>query len=100
MQSLAQKTLSYYEHRERSQIAAISGHFPAAGCNGDSGGPLACRMENDEWRLVGLLSYGTFPEGLEKCLGLFPDVYMRVANYSKFFEGNNNYTHLSGVLFI
>lgn len=94
LRSLAQQTLSFYEHRELSQIAAISPHISSGTCFGDSGGPLACN-QTGQWRLVGLLSYVITPENTEHCSGLVPEVYSRVEFYTNFFEGNGNYVDLS-----
>ena len=94
LQSLTQQTLSFYEHREISQIAAISPRFEAGACFGDSGGPLACN-QTGQWRLVGLASHVETPDDYEDCSAIEPDIYSRVEFYSNFFEGNSNYFDLS-----
>jgi len=44
-------------------------------CNGDSGGPLACK-DGGEWTLVGATSYGAVG-----CTVSYPIVYTRIAHY-------------------
>ena len=44
-------------------------------CNGDSGGPLSCRV-NGEWKLAGVTTWGVF-----NCDPAFPSVYTKVSDY-------------------
>lgn len=43
-------------------------------CQEDSGGPLVCRMENDKYHLVGIVSSG-------KGCGIYPGLYTDVSRY-------------------
>ncbi|XP_063399928.1 chymotrypsinogen A-like, partial [Mytilus trossulus] len=50
-------------------------------CDGDSGGPLACRTADSTYILVGLTSYGP-----KVCNGTLPGVYTRVSAYTDWIE--------------
>ena len=43
-------------------------------CQEDSGGPLVCRMEDDRYHLVGIVSSG-------KGCGIYPGLYTDVSRY-------------------
>ncbi|XP_071120549.1 chymotrypsinogen A-like [Mytilus edulis] len=50
-------------------------------CDGDSGGPLACKAADSTYILVGATSYGP-----EVCNGTLPGVYTRVSAYTDWIE--------------
>jgi serine protease 7 len=65
-----------------SQICA-GGKLGKDSCNGDSGGPLmAYDATTQLWNLVGVVSYGPEPCGLEG----WPGVYTRVTKYMDWIE--------------
>ena len=76
-----------------ADLSAITDQMLCAGdpgkdsCNGDSGGPLICRMDNGyQYQLCGIVSFGhkhcsTTEEGEQ-----FPGVYVRVTEFLRWIE--------------
>jgi len=53
-------------------------------CNGDSGGPLACKHDDGRFYLHGITSYGA-----KVCAQVnHPGIYTKVADYAKWIEKN------------
>jgi len=68
-------------HLISSQLC-VGGEFYRDSCDGDSGGPLQCRLSRDgPWILVGVTSFGS-----GCALEGFPDVYTRTSYYMKWIE--------------
>lgn len=53
-------------------------------CNGDSGGPLLQRLENDEWLQIGITSWGRNPCAAEN----HPSVWVGVGNFLDWIHEN------------
>jgi secreted trypsin-like serine protease len=50
-------------------------------CHGDSGGPLQCKMSNDQWYQFGIVSWG------KACANPgIPDIYTKVVAYNEWIE--------------
>ncbi|MFK7733919.1 MAG: serine protease [Pseudomonadales bacterium] len=62
-------------------------------CNGDSGGPLVVRGDNNEWQLLGVVSFGS---SLGCAAKTHPGVYTRVSRYSDWISSTTNGVTISG----
>merc|ERR1712050_295600 len=71
------------ENEEGTILCAV-GVGQKDSCNGDSGGPLF-KMENREWKIYGIVSYGKANCG-GGAEGDIPAVYANVENYSDWIE--------------
>ncbi|XP_017725007.1 PREDICTED: chymotrypsin-C isoform X3 [Rhinopithecus bieti] len=68
----------WWGFRVRKTMVCAGGDGVISACNGDSGGPLNCQLENGSWEVFGIVSFGSSQgcNTLKK-----PVVYTRVSAY-------------------
>ncbi|XP_003935030.3 chymotrypsin-C [Saimiri boliviensis] len=68
----------WWGFRVKDTMVCAGGDGVISACNGDSGGPLNCQLENSSWEVFGIVSFGS---GLGCNTVKKPVVYTRVSAY-------------------
>uniref|UniRef100_A0A2K5YSM9 Peptidase S1 domain-containing protein n=1 Tax=Mandrillus leucophaeus TaxID=9568 RepID=A0A2K5YSM9_MANLE len=70
--------IDWWGFRVRKTMVCAGGDGVISACNGDSGGPLNCQLENGSWEVFGIVSFGS---SLGCNTRKKPVVYTRVSAY-------------------
>nr|XP_037841351.1 chymotrypsin-C [Chlorocebus sabaeus] len=70
--------IDWWGFRVRKTMVCAGGDGVISACNGDSGGPLNCQLENGSWEVFGIVSFGS-SQGCNTRKK--PVVYTRVSAY-------------------